>query len=122
MIRLEPAALELRVGVGGWGWVRYHGAVGEGEGGPNANLGELVEQLGGLGVLLGLAVELDRVQLLAGGEEVRGVLGEHLVKVCVRVRARVRVKVRVRVWARVKVRVRARARVTLAPNTFWMSG
>ena len=43
-------------------------------------LGELVEQLGGLGVLLGLAVELDRVQLLPGGEEVRGVLGEYLVK------------------------------------------
>ena len=82
MIRLEPAALELRVGVGGWGWVRYHGGVGVGEGGPNPNLGELVEQLGGLGVLLGLAVELDRVQLLAGGEEVRRVFGEHLVKVC----------------------------------------
>jgi len=46
-------------------------------------------------VLLGLAVELHRVQLLPGGEEVRGVLGKHLVKVCVRVRARVRVKVRV---------------------------
>ena len=31
-------------------------------------------------MLLGLAVELDRVQLLPGGEEVRGVLGEYLVK------------------------------------------
>jgi len=51
-------------------------------------------------MLLGLAVELDRVQLLPGGEEVRGVLGEYLVKVCVRVRARVRVKVRVRVRVR----------------------
>ena len=73
-------------------------------------------------MLLGLAVELHRVQLLPGGEEVRGVLGEHLVKVCVRVRARARVRVRVSARARVKVRVRARARVTLAPNTFWMSG
>ena len=36
-------------------------------------LGELVEQLGGLGVLLGLAVELDRVQLLVLLEEQRGV-------------------------------------------------
>ena len=76
-----------------------------------ARLGQLAEQLGGLGVLLGLAVELDRVQLLPRGEQVRGVLREYLVRGRGRVRARVRVRVKVRVRVRTRARARARVRV-----------
>mmetsp|Transcript_33311 Transcript_33311/g.71162 ORF Transcript_33311/g.71162 Transcript_33311/m.71162 type:complete len:672 (+) Transcript_33311:101-2116(+) len=47
-----------------------------------ANLGaEIGEQARRVGVLVGLPVELDRVHLLAGGEQVRGILREHLLDV-----------------------------------------